>query len=78
MCTYSLTVPPHVAPSFSHGLCFRAFPRVAFPALEVDVVQGGRYPRTRAFAAGVYSGRVTVCGDCLTGDDSIAFDRSFA
>ena len=40
--------------------------------------QGGLFSRTRTFAAGVCSGRVSVRGECLTGDDSIAYDRSTA
>ena len=38
-------------------------PRVAFPALTAVVI---------------CSERVSVRGDCLTGDDSITYDRSFA
>ena len=55
-------------------------PRVAFPAFEA----GGCLLREGCFREFVHSwqvfvsGRVSVGGECLSGDDSNAYDRSFA
>ena len=48
-------------------------------AFEAIVVLSGRWAlRTRAFATGICPERGSVRGKCSTGDDSIAYDRSFA
>ena len=66
----TVSVVPHIAPSFSHGLCFRAlgYPRVAFPILEAGVVLSGT----------AVSENSCIRGRCLFGEGSIAYDRSFA
>ena len=69
-CCHTFSVGPHIAPSFSYDLCFRALghPRVAFLALVASVIISGR----------AVSENSCICGSCLFGKGSIACDRSFA
>ena len=85
--TCTASVVPHIAPSFSHSLCFRAlgYPRSVF-ALEACVVCSGRVvsKNTCIRGKGLFGEghrellQLVIRGEWLTGDDSIAYDRSFA
>ena len=67
---YTFSVVLHIAPSFSHDLCFRALgcPRVAFVTLIASFILSGR----------AVSENSCTRGSCLFGEGSIAYDRSFA
>ena len=59
----------------------RSYIRISVPSLSCSrsgylSVQWGLLSITRAFVAGICSGRVSVYGEHLTGDDSIACDCS--
>ena len=66
----TFSVVPHIAPSFSHVLYFRAlgYPLVAFPALGAGAILSGR----------VISENSCIRGRCLFEKGNIAYDRSFA
>ena len=61
-------------------------PRVAFAALEAGgvcsiraVSENSRIRGRCLFGEGLQKlVQIVTCGECLTGDDSIAYDRSFA
>ena len=66
----AFSVVPHIAPPFSHDLCFRTlgYPRVAFLAPVANIIFAGR---------AVFKNSC-IRGSCLIGEGNIACDRSFA
>ena len=57
---------------------FRTFTGRMTRGLSLRMVFSLLFQDTLLFAAALRSRRVSVRGECLTGDDSIAYDRSFA
>ena len=66
---YTFSVVLLIAPFFSPDLCFCAleYPRVAFLAPVASIIYSGR----------VVCENSCICGICLFGEGSIAYDRSF-
>ena len=66
----NFSVVPHIPPSFSQDVCFRAlgYPRVAFLTRLASVI----------FSSRAFSENSRNRGSRLFGEGSIAYDRSFA